>query len=268
MRRLALVLLGIAVASGPASAQVFSEFTLNNLTNLRLSRASCDGDVFVRRLVFSGVNGGVYQLRFMEVDRVVDCPSDLLDLTNGAVVFLDDGEGNALEGEAFSPQEGALITDNLTPLELLRDVTCSGEGRRVEVYLCAQLFALPSSTVALDVAQIVIDIDTTIPPVPELSRVVGGNGKVTVTFEDIPNDDGDAYRFRVESRLCPLASDDVTDADEDSSCGASASADVEEVVDGNDIEVSATNGRVIEFRASALDDFDNEGAQTAWQQAE
>ncbi len=264
MRRLALIL--AIFAAGPSLGQVtLSNFSINNLEVLRLNRSSCEED-FELRLSINNVSGGPYQLRFMEIDRAFQCPENLVDLQNGPFVF---GDGNDdANGKQITPLGGEQPIETVKGADLLRDVSCSDAGRRVEIYLCAQLFALPGATEADAVAQISLDIDTTVPPVPEVKRIVGGNGKVTVTFEDIASDDGDEFRFRVESRLCPLASDEITDADDDSTCGASASADVEEVIDGNDIDVDADNGRVIEFRAFALDDFDNESEPSDWQQAE
>jgi hypothetical protein len=267
MRRLALILL--SVACGSASAQTISEFSLNNLTLLRFNRAACEGPDLELRVGFAGVSGQ-YRLRYLEMDRVFPCTTDLNDLINAnppnAVIVLGDRENTR---DTFVPIPGPAAIELLPVADLLRDDSCAGEGRRVELYLCAQLFGVNELNTGFDAATIVMDIDTTVPPVPAVKNVLGGNKQVTISFDDIPaSDDGDVYRFRVDYRLCPLASDEIAEVDPDSSCGADASAEIESEIDENDVNVPAENGRVIEFRAVTLDDFDNESEATAWQQAE
>lgn len=263
MRRLALITTLLVLASSAGRAQAtFSRFDLDGRDRHRFNSADCTG-ADMRLLLEATVQLNQYQLRFVEyplTGPLGACPTDRREPL-AVEVFPE---------ETIVPVGGVIVLQrNLRRAKLMRDASCSGDGRRASVYLCAQLFALPGDLQALSTAQMTFDIDTTIPPVAEITGVDGANGKVTVGVS--VDDDGaaDSYSFRIEHRLCPDADHPLaegTEADPDSSCGAAGAV---EHTDGAPpiIDVPVENGRTVELRAITIDDFGNEAAPSDWVQA-
>ncbi len=262
MRRLALISL-LALTSTTAGAQAtFSRFDLDGQEQHRLNAADCGGEDMALFLEAT-VQLNQYQLRFVEYPRIGPlggCPTDRIEPL-ATEIFPD---------ETIVPTGGVILLQrDLARADLMGDASCTGDGRREAVYICAQLFALPGDLQALATASLTFDIDTTLPPPATITGVAGANGKVTVGVS--VDDDGavDSYTFRVEHRLCPDEEnplDETAEVDPDSGCGAAVAFESTEGA-APIVDVPVENGRTVELRVVTLDDFGNEAEPTAWVQA-
>src|SRR5690606_16740018 len=122
---------------------------------------------------------------------------------------------------------------------------------------------------------IAIDVDTLAPGSPDITSVVGGDEKLTLTVGGLDASLGDVYEFDIHYRPCQGDADDAgvaTDGgtaeeiieDEESTCDAPGPYRVRQGVDGSSIVLSGLeNGVTYEVRVVAVDDFGNVGEPSA-----
>jgi hypothetical protein len=255
----------------PANADVeVTRFDIDLREQLRFNRSDCAPDQTSAMFLELQVGSAPHNLRYVHYPRTGPlgaCPVDRVEPL-AVEVFAE---------ETITPLGGEiLITRNIDRAKLMGTGSCATDdapeaAQRAEFFFCVQVFALPGDLTALGAAQVAVDVDTTLPPIPTVVDVRGGNESVIVTVEPIVSADGDATSFLVQSRAC--ADDFVAEGEGEgegegeaegsstSSCGATGDW-LETTGAAPEVEVAAATGSTIELRVMAVDDFGNRSDAT------